>query len=434
MAQYIKNANIFGRIGSEIGKGLSESIPKEAERLRLSQGLERLGNQKGLTPFQQFSALASLPGITPQMIQSGAELLRQQGISQGFGKVLEEGLPGVSQQNNALSKAAEGPLPNVGATPVKGLTSPENTQAALKPTPPMTYQQKLGLAAQLQRGNPELYPDAQSALAGAEAIDQSNQNMNAFQQQARQSQLGVESNIRKQLEGLRSASNAKIPDNVYQAIENEALDEVNSGRKGELEAAKDARDKIEKISREYNALDTVGRIGYMFRDTQDIKRNLREIREDFKKRDDLENLADSYISKNGLSPGKAYYLAYPPSEIRELNNALSKLPELKPSVTAKRGFLEKVVDPEKAKKMTQAIVPELAIAMGKEGSPLAIGEELKARGYDPDIWFDYLGKNRKKLDLSERQGRELEKPKNAFPSMNDNWLFFSSGLDRLVEQ
>ena len=38
MAQEIKNANIWGRVGTEIGKGLSEQVPKEIERIRGTTG------------------------------------------------------------------------------------------------------------------------------------------------------------------------------------------------------------------------------------------------------------------------------------------------------------------------------------------------------------------------------------------------------------
>jgi hypothetical protein len=75
MSYSIKPGNLFGRIGTELGKGLAEQIPKEVERTRLAQGLEALGQQQGLTPFQQLGRLATLPGVTPQLIQSGAELL-----------------------------------------------------------------------------------------------------------------------------------------------------------------------------------------------------------------------------------------------------------------------------------------------------------------------------------------------------------------------
>lgn len=76
--------SVFGRIGTGLGQGLAQQLPEEIERGRLASGLKSLSDQQGLTPFQQFSALASIPGITPQMIQSGAELLKQQGIRNAY--------------------------------------------------------------------------------------------------------------------------------------------------------------------------------------------------------------------------------------------------------------------------------------------------------------------------------------------------------------
>src|ERR1700690_3118350 len=84
MAQQIKQANIFGRIGSGIGKGLSEQLPKEIERNRLAAGLKELGERKDLTPFQAFSAAPSLPGSTPQIQQTSGNLLMQQAYLNGL--------------------------------------------------------------------------------------------------------------------------------------------------------------------------------------------------------------------------------------------------------------------------------------------------------------------------------------------------------------
>jgi hypothetical protein len=86
MAQYIKQGDIFGRVGTGIGQGLAEQIPKEIERGRLASGLKELGQQKDLTPFQQFASLSSIPGITPQMIQSGSELLRHQAQREAYNR------------------------------------------------------------------------------------------------------------------------------------------------------------------------------------------------------------------------------------------------------------------------------------------------------------------------------------------------------------
>lgn len=432
MAQYIKQGNIFGRIGSGVGKGLAEQLPKEIERSRLSSGLKSLGEKKELSPFQQFAELSSIPGVTPQMIQSGSELLRQQGIGEGLRKTnqRDESRPFERYQNNNQSQK-EGS---------KSITTTDPLQSTINPVLPRTREQKLNRASELYENERQLYPTPQDAITAVENEEQTNQNINNALQNQRKGQQDVQSRVQNELRtaaqnaGINIPGGTSVPDTVYQEIENKALDDVNNGERTELEAAKHYKKELDKVAREYQALDTVGNIDYLLRDKQDIKRNLREIRKGFKERDDLENLADSYISKNGLSPGKAYYLAYPPSETKELNNLFSRLPELKPEATTKRGFSETRVDPEKAKQKTLKIAPQLAEAMGKQGSPLAIAEELKARNYDEDAWLDYLGKNRKSLDLSERQGRELQKPKNTFPTLNDNWLFYFSGLDKLVEQ
>ena len=444
MAQYIKNANIFGRIGSNIGKGLAESIPKEVERNRMTEGLKELGGKQGLTPFEQYAGLIGIPGVAdrPQIVQTGGELLKHQGIAQGFRNA-------GNQQDNANQQNAGNPLRNAienkgnqnqqqtaqGLQPnPSGLVSPSATRATLEHYIPKNRDQLLQRAGDLYDQNRQLYPNPEMAFQAAVQEDAQNQAINQAQQGKRNSQIGVEDRARGQLSKLREAANVEIPDNVYQQVENDVLDKISNGE-GETEATKYGQKKLDEISRQYKALDTIGNLDYMFRDTKDIKRNLRDVREPFKERGDLENLADSYISKQHLSPGKGYYLAFPPSDIKELNNELVKLPNLNTNDYVKKFPNKSFQEIENLQqKDTLEASKRLAKAMGKDGSPLAIGEELKAKGYDPSIWFDYLGKNRKSLDLSERQGRELEKPKNAFPTLNDNWLFFSSGLDKLVEQ
>ena len=63
------------------------------------------------------------------------------------------------------------------------------------------------------------------------------------------------------------------------------------------------------------------------------------------------------------------------------------------------------------------------------GSPLAVAYELKKKGYDPETWMEYLRKNRKELDLTEAQGRQLDKPNSLSGTWNDWWLGAWSGLE-----
>ena len=87
MAQYIKNANIFGRIGSNIGKGLAEQIPEEVKRNRLNAGLQDLEKDSGgLNQQQYFTRALQVPHLIehPQAIQSLAELAKQQQIKNAY--------------------------------------------------------------------------------------------------------------------------------------------------------------------------------------------------------------------------------------------------------------------------------------------------------------------------------------------------------------
>lgn len=422
MAQKIHQANIFGRIGSGIGQGLSEQIPKEIERYRLSQGLRELEGQQRLTPFQQFSRLASIPGITPQMIQSGSELLRQQGIAEGFRNTRRQGEKNPfreSLKSKNIPESSQQNAPGLQPRP-SGLVSTESTQAALQNYIPRTREENISRAADLYDENKELYPNPESALQAAVQEDQQNQAIsNALQTQG-QSQLGVQNRVRGELQNLRNAANVEIPDNVFQQVENDVLDKIKSGEP-ELEAAKLGQKKLDAISREYRNLTNLGNWTFPFQNPSEATRAIKALREDFKERNDLENFADSLVSRNGLSFPKAYHEAYNIEDIPELRKSINKLPSIENTKTEDPSF------------ETQKIIPQLAKLLGKEGSPLSIAEELRMKGYDPNLWLDYLTKNKRQLDLTERQVRELGKTRNWFPSMNDLWFFIGSGNDKMIE-
>lgn len=409
--------NMFGRLG----KGLAEQLPKEVERSRLASGLESLSNQPNLSPFQRFTGLVRAAHEYPQVIQSGGELLRQQGINEAL---TARGSPGTASANayQALPQSRQGQVPPSQTTPSVTTTAP--IQAAINPYIPKSYDQILDRAGQLAHQNPKLYQgDPQKAIDAATLEDQQNQNINTALQGQRQSQQGVQERVEGELNKRITDLNAQVPGNVFNEVRDKALEDVNSGRLTEKQAADKYGKELDKISRDYNALRAVGNVDFALRGPHEVKRELQAIGKRFKERNDQENLADKYISENGLSPGKAYYLAYPVSDTKELNNAIKNLPEIRRAGTLK--------DP---KAETRKIIPQIAKNLGKEASVLSVAEELQSRGYDPSVWLDYVDKNRKQLDLTERQARELGKPRNFFPTLNDNWLFLFSGLDKLVEQ
>ncbi len=420
MAKYIKQGDIFGRIGSGIGKGLADQLPEEIGRGRLAAGLQNLGDQQGLSPFQAFTGLASLPGATPQMIESGSQLLRQQGMLNGAKGQFNEN-PNQQQQQPTNQFDAIRNQGTTTATPGRGLVNPANTSAALNSFIPKTLPELQDRAVELNSQNPGLYPDYQSAFQGAQLEDNQLGAQNAARQSARQAQKGVETGIRNELRGLESAANAKVPDNVYQKIEDKALKDVENG-KDELTAAKDARDELDKISRDYSRIDSFGDMTLLAGNPKEIRSSINSLRKKFSDRNDSENFADALVGRNGLSNEFAHFLAVPPRA--ELANEIKSFPSIKPVFG---------VSPVRSKadieSQTQKIIQKLAPMLNKNDSPLAIGHELAEKGYDSASWRDYLIQNQQELNLSLSQIRELEKiDKIGQGFLNDWWLKIMGGL------
>lgn len=446
MSYEVKPGNLFGRVGQGIGQGLAAQVPKEIDRYRLSQGLKDLEARSGdLTPLQVLTGAASIPGITPQMIESFGDLARQQARSQAL-------IQGANKTPENPFKRETRTDEKTGEEVAPSLTTRTPIEETLKPKIPKSLKQLQDRAGQLYQENPALYKsDPQLAMNAAIQEDQQEQAISTAIQGQRTKEQNVQDTVQQTLKNQQKSLGAQVPGNVYSKIENQAINAVKPKPKNENEqggeglteqqAIKKYGDKLDEISREYKAIETVGTGKLIVSSPKDNKSTLRSLQKKFKERDDLENFGDSLISENNLSPSKAYYLAYPVSDNKELNNAITKIPKLKPSLAIPpipgiptfaipRGLSEQEV-----KKKTLDVSKQLAPVMKRTGgSPLSIAEELKERNYDPYTWMNYLRENQKELDLTGRQGREIDKSTNFVPTTDDLWLFYFSGLDPLVEQ
>lgn len=437
MAQIIEQSDKFGKIGKAFGEGMGQQLPKEVDRYRLSQGLQKFEQESaGLSPMQQLTRLSSIPGITPQMIQSFGELAKQQSRATGLkrGSTAESIVE--TPTKNPYKRVEQ---PQAGGNEAPSVTTRRPIDATLNPKIPKTLTQLQNRAGQLLEENPGLYaqnPDL--ALQAAALEDKQEQDINQALQGQRKNEQDVQRTLEEGLRHQNQLLGAQVPGTVYSEIEDKAINAVRPKEFGgegltEQEAKKKYGAELDKVSRDYKALETLGKYKLLTQSAEGNKATLRSIREGFKERDDLENLADSYISVNGLSPSKAYYLAYPVSDYKEVNNTIKKLPKLENTVSFKKGYPEVGVPPEYLRDETLKASVKLAENLG-DASLLSIGTELQAKGYDPQIWMNYIDKNRKHLNLSERQARELGKPRDFTSSLNDMWLFYLSGLDDLVEQ
>lgn len=435
MVQEIRTQpSVFGRIGQGLGQGLAESIPKEVEHRRLRTGLQNLADEsdKGNLSSAQFLARAAgTYGSTPQIIQSFGELAKQQRMLQG----LQQGNVKDQKQPSFSDIKSESQTPGQSNQIPRSITSVEGIEATRKPYIPMNTQQKNQLKLQLHAENPGLYPDLQSATAAVENIDAENKSINAAQQAQRAGEQDIQSTLKNELVERaktlgHTPENPIIPGNVLSDLQDQAIDELTKGKSTEKELAAKYGKKLDGIAREYNALDTLGNFTLPFRNPIETRRAIQSARNGFKARNDLENFADTLIGENGLSPGKSYFLSYPISEQKPVKNIVESLPKLE-RIRFKNGYAEPLTNSAQTLEVSKKIAPLLK---GTDASPLSIAEELNAKGYDPDTWLDYVTKNQRKLDLSERQGRELGKPRNWFPSLNDLFLFIGAGMDNMVEE
>lgn len=420
MVQVInQTGGLFGELGKGFGQGLAEQLPKEAERYRLSQGLKALENEPNLSPTQRYGRLLTLPGMTPQGLQGYSDLARQE-IK---GKALIE-------QGNM--KPSPFPVEQTGGQPkvseIPSLTQSDTFAKAQEGSIPRTEQEKLAAAGQKYNQNPALFGnDPQKAIEYENQIDATNQARAQAYQTKHENLSRIQDNVVSRLRSHADRLEAKIPETRYSKIEDEAIQAtkpISEGGRGltEQQAMKEYGAKIDEESRDQSALNALGGIGVMLRPASSTTSSLAALQAKAEKRGETENMADQLISNGGFSPLMAYSLAQPVKREPNLNNELSKLREV---------YLTKTEDPIYE---TEAIAPRLAKSLGKKGSPLAVAHELQKKGYDANSWLDYLVNNRNELDLSDWQGRQLDKARNLVPTWNDWWLGAWSGIDKRKEK
>ena len=85
MPTKIKQAPLWGRIGTGLGQGLASQIPKEIENYRHASGLRDLAeSSQGLSPTQFLAKVGSVYGMTPQEIESFTELAKTQNTRNAY--------------------------------------------------------------------------------------------------------------------------------------------------------------------------------------------------------------------------------------------------------------------------------------------------------------------------------------------------------------
>lgn len=436
MAQVIKQADIFGRIGTGIGKGLSEQVPKEIERYRMSAGLQQLEKDSpGLTPQQYYTRALQVPGLAdkPQVVQSLGDLARQQAKGDALSKFSNENQ---APNNEVFPKAPSASSMDRGSLS-PSITKAKSLEKIQEGYIPPSIEERDAIASDAYNSNKSFFGnDPQKAIDWANQKIAQDEKINEAYSSQHNKLSALQDNIVSRLKSYSENLGVAIPSRVYSQIEDKAINAVkpkSENGKGltEQEAIKEFGKELDSASRDFQAIETLGDWGISFKPAKETLSSIESLRTKFKRLGATEDFADKMVSENKFSPAFAYALAEPVKSVPILNESLKEAKSIKAGVVPGGRGLVAVSLPKKedVQKKTEALTKKLAPLLGKEGSPLAVAYELSKKGYDPNIWRNYLIKNRDKLGLTEAQGRQLDKSNSLVGTWNDWWLSSFSGIE-----
>ena len=477
MAQYIKQGNIFGRIGTGIGKGLAEQVPKEIERGRLASGLKQFEQDSGnLNPMQQLARLSAIPGITPQMIQSFSELARIQNQRNAYGNRGGQGgqpqqgqpqgmraSPDLSdvKQANLLDQAVNAgtpmqqefnpqanPIPQGGTAAIAGgmipngqrtpnvtpnekvpeiVNEPPLSEQTLT-RPPWTPQQRdAAVVRYMDQGflvdqAKELAADDEAReLASPAAYQKRLDELTAKSDQARQEfRRQLETKLQKGGEGVFKDVTGEMLVNMERGLERDLRTHPNASFKDVANDWSNRALNVAKAKDQLNKLAQTTGIETFFKGDQTLKK-LRSYQDIFKKAGNSEEYYN-ILRKNpdeggfGLSPQGSAVIAFPPTK-----QVKGYVDSFKPNNTRWSQY-GPLPDPTKIQANARKAALDVEKFLDSDDSILSIARAFSEKDpeFDQQAFFDQLNDDIDQLRLNDRQRRELaEGVRDILPTWGD---------------
>lgn len=424
MSFSIKPAPVSAQLGAGIGKGLAAQVPQEINRYRLSKGLEGLGQMGNLSPLEQVSKLYQIPGITPDMVATLAPLLQKAQIAResrekrigGLDQTMQSGMTG------NLQPGMTGDLTSALVDQKKATQPPASTQAIdrraspnyLLPSTPEELNKK---ALQLQNQFPYRFGDNyEAALAEAQrldserlAIDQAYQSRSDLVEQEFQKQL--EQKIQKG----GTETYADVLGDLQSRFQKEAIDMVDRGLASPQEAARQVSKKALDFAKSRQQLKNIGMQWFLSTTPAKVRDAYSVIRKEYDKVGELESFEKDLQTFEGLSPYYSSSLAYPTEGNKDIENII-KSSQPVPSFAYATGIKGKEDISQLSEKIGSKIKPDDSI--------LSIGLALKDKGFNEEDFIKEINKlyNENKIQLNERQVRELQNTSTSTPNLDDLWI------------
>jgi hypothetical protein len=459
MAQTIKQANIFGRIGTGIGKGLAEQVPKEIERSRLASGLQNFEQESGnLNPIQQLARISSIPGITPQMIQSFSELAKYQNQGNAYKKAAG-GNPRPGQQTGGMQpQASANGQPGINDVQFANLQPQQGAQQTgqsgqkMPPQGPVNNQQQTpnqpvnenvpqvaeGNALNQQNLTRLPWTPQQRNQTIADYIDQGFLPDQAKQLQADDEarDLAEPGAHKERLKDIEEAKGKvrdtlkrhletklqKTGENVFKDVEGRMI--LNAERGMTRDLIKNPKADIDNVANDwserlYNTAIAKGKMSTLGKTTgienlikgDSAEKKLKEYQDIFKRSGNLEEFKNILQGPDfGMSAQAAASVAYPPNP--KINKTLS-------NYRSSSGL--QYYAPQKYQE-ARKIAIDIENDIGPDDSVLAIVRKLSDKDpyFDQQAFLDQISEDKDQLGLNERQRLELaEGVRNILPNWAD---------------
>ncbi len=429
MAQKISQGNIFGRIGTGIGQGLAEQIPKEIERGRLASGLKELGTKKDLTPFQRYAELISIPGITPQAIESGSRLLEKEALQNSYRNIsgnYQKDVPGTDLSNvdlgeknapvETLSRRQKSNQGLISSISQKPEINPQNPLSEkFTPRKPWSPERKNSRRLDLLQSGftidqtEPILADEEARYLALPAAEQ------AIYDRDEAIKEGVENKFEKQLadklqKGVGEAGSRPLYGDItgdqLQSFKKNIEEDLRSNPNLSVDKAIDKwTSKALELAKTKVDVKNLGSKGNFdkFTKASQIRRSLENYGEIFRESGNEEeyfNLLQQLDKEGngfGLSPQSAAYFSYPRSD--KVNSDLETFPDIE--------RISLVAGPSESIKLAKKLLK----SMNSSDNPLAIAKYMKDKNpyFDTQSFFDELSSSENLKKLNDMQRRMVSK-------------------------
>lgn len=403
MVQVIEQSgDMLGRIGKGIGKGLSEQLPKEVERGRLSEGLKNKG-------FGDLSDILGIPGVSenPHLIPL-IQQAQQRKAFMGGGGISNENQPKVSSDQTATSSI----FPKETPPSKSGLASREeirkfNQGLLQEPDQPQINSLARQLIGQGQ------YLDPIQAQQAAANILKTNQNSQNQKIKNFESDLNERMGLTLQSGGLKDYRSS-IGEITQALLDQGKYDVFKKGVTPEA-ASKDAQDILLNLGKAMTTAKSAGVSAGSFipgsgKNEKSRTTDLKASRKEFEKYGFGEVYDDLASSAAGITPMKAASIL-DPIQNKEFKKSVDKV---------ERGYLKAFVQ-RLGDKDLDKIVSHINTKEGEEDNILSLEHYLREKRIDISDFKNKLLEPGTYNKLTAKQKRQLNK--EATNSLFDDILF-----------